>query len=127
VGLLELLEFDAAVVQPVEELDRHGHGLFTPQERPVHDGVHAVHPPLVVPAHVALHDVTVMIVGHAGQGLGGPLLITCCQLVAARECAVFDEQAADVIAGPGGRQLVQRLIGDGRATASSDRNVATCG
>jgi hypothetical protein len=40
---------------------------------------------------------------------------------------VFDEQAADVIAGPGGRQLVQRLVGDGRATASSDRNVATCG
>jgi hypothetical protein len=92
----------------------------------VRDGVHAVHPPLVMPSHVALHDVTVMIVGHAGQGLGGAVSIACCQLVAARKCAVFDEQAADVIAGPGGRQLVQRLVGDDRRDSELDRNVATC-
>jgi hypothetical protein len=82
--LLELCERDAMVVEPVQELDRHGDGLLRSEERAVRHGFHRVHPSLQMPTDEAAYDIAVVVVAHARERAGGPLRVADGEFIASR-------------------------------------------
>jgi len=88
------------------------------QEGAMGDGVQAVHPPHVVPADVAAHKVSVLIVDDTFKSAVGPILVAGDDLLAPGERAEFDQESADVVSrsclGEGIECLVADDLGDGQ-------------
>lgn len=111
--LLKLIECDAVVVEPVQELDGHGDGLLRSQERAVRHRLHLIQAPLQVPADVAPYDVAMVVGAYSLSRVGCPLVVAHREFVAAGQSAVLGEEGADVGArAVCSRQFVEHLVGD---------------
>src|SRR5690606_1159890 len=112
VALGEVFEADSACTGPGHEVDGDGDGLLGPEEGAAAGAVGLVHPAQAGPADEAGDDLTVVWVGESIDGTGSPVVEAVKVEVLAGERTVFDQEPANVVARPGGRQRVQQLVGD---------------